>query len=293
MINTTLDLKKLMAFQLVAKNGNLRLAAARLNQTIPAISSKIRKLEEDLGIKLFERLPNSLALTEIGERFLIEAEVILGRVDEAIATIETLESPRGRLAVSIGSDHSWYFAPKISEFLRRFPSVILSLQVYHATDAIQALNCGDLDVAIGIFPKLSKAFEREVVVETSLSLVCPAGHMLLRRQPPNLSDIALHRLIVLPKHAETRKLVDRGMKQKSIKPRSIIEVANCQMAGTFVELGVGIAIAHSLCVDHAHAAGLRWIDLSQHFGNIDFSIVCRKGARSNQLINSLIHELVK
>ena len=70
----TLDLRRLRAFHLVAKHGGLRLAAGRLKQSIPAISAKIRKLEDELGFELFERLPNKLLLTIAGERFLREVD---------------------------------------------------------------------------------------------------------------------------------------------------------------------------------------------------------------------------
>ncbi len=286
-----LDLKKLRAFHLVARHGNLRLAASRLNQTVPAISSKLRRLEEDLGIELFERLPNKLILTGAGEKFLREVDGVFDRVEQALATLSSGPSPGGRLSVSIGTDHSWYSAPKISQFLTRFPGVELRLQVYRASDALRALARGELDVSIGVFPKLPKALDREVIAESTLSLVCTAEHPLLRRQPPKLADIARHRLIVLPRHAETRKLVDKAMADGGIRPNSIIEAANCQTASTFVEMGVGVAIVHSLCGGHLHSRNVRCLDLGQHFGKIAFSVVYRRGGLRSPLIRGLIEEL--
>ncbi|HVY58771.1 MAG TPA: LysR family transcriptional regulator [Xanthobacteraceae bacterium] len=287
----SLDLKKLRAFHLVARHGNLRLAASRLNQTVPAISSKLRRLEEDLGIELFERLPNKLILTAAGEKFLREVDAVFERVEQAIATLSSGTTPGGRLAVSIGTDHSWYSAPKISNFLKRFPGVELRLQVYRASDALRALARGELDVSIGVFPKLPKALEREVIAESSLSLVCMADDPLLRRQPPKLADIARHRLIVLPRHAETRKLLDKAMANGSIQASSIIEAANCQTAATFVEMGVGVAIVHTLCMGHHHARNLRCVDLGQHFGKIAFSVVYRRGGLRSPLIRGLLEEM--
>src|SRR6266511_4223924 len=104
-----LDLAKLRAFQLVAENGGLRAAAVKLGQTIPA---KLRRLEKDLGIELFERLPNRLLLTPAGEKFLGQAEAVLARAEEAITSVSAGTAPSGPFSISFGSDHSWYFAPK-------------------------------------------------------------------------------------------------------------------------------------------------------------------------------------
>ena len=85
----SLDLRKLRAFNLVARHGSLRIAAARLNLTVPAVSLQIRKLEEELGIALFRRLPNKLVLTREGEAFLIEVEGIFERVEHALGTLSS------------------------------------------------------------------------------------------------------------------------------------------------------------------------------------------------------------
>ena len=58
------------------------------------------------------------------------------------------------------------------------------------------------------------------------------------------------------------------------------------------EMGVGVAITHSLCIGHAHAEAVQWVDLSQHFGSVGFSVVYRKGALRSPLIGTLIQELV-
>ena len=290
-----LDFRKLRAFELVARQGNLRLAALRLNQSIPAISGKLRRLEEDLGVTLFERLPNKLILTESGHRFLAEVEQVFERAEQALATISPAGTQlTGRLSVSIGSDHSWFFAPRLSRFLKHYPGAELSLQVSRASDAIAALIRGELDIAIGIFPTLPKTLEAEVIVNTTLSLVCQHGHPLLDRRPPHLADLTRHRLIVLPRHAETRRLIDKVMPQSQAVLDNLIEVANCQTATTFVASGVGVAIVHSLCVEHAHnASEVGWVDLGQHFGSIDFSVVSRRGAGRSPLVNALLEELTE
>ncbi len=291
MLPDELDLKRLKAFRLVARHGSLRQAALRLNQTIPAISGKLRKLEEDLGVTLFERTPNKLVLTEVGQRFLNEADALVARAETAIASLREPAEPVGRLAVSIGSDLSWFFAPRISAFLKRFPRVEVTLSVLQASDALQRLRHGELDLAIGAFPRLSAEFEQHPVVETTLSLLCPNDHPLLSLASPTLDEISRYRLIVLPKHAETRKLVDRAMSLANVHGSNMIEVANCQTASTFVEQGVGVAIVHSICCDNSPTETMRPIDLGKQLGNVRFSLVSRAGVRHDALLATLLDQL--
>ena len=100
-----LDLKRLRAFQLVARHGSLRVAAAYLKVTPAAVSIQISRLETFLAVNLFERFPNKMILTASGERFLRNADSIL---EQAEATLLELAATRitGRLSISLGSDNS-------------------------------------------------------------------------------------------------------------------------------------------------------------------------------------------
>jgi DNA-binding transcriptional LysR family regulator len=285
-----LDLRKLRAFQLVSKHGNLRQAASRLNQTVPAVSSKIRRLESDLGVELFERLPNKLIPTEAGQKFLGEVEAVFARAEQALASLSPAAGPSGRLTISTVSDYAWFIAPLVSRFLKKYPGVELDLQIHRGADAVRALVRGDLDVSIGVFERLPKTLDREVIAETALALVCAPGHPLLRGRPPRLAEIARHKLIVLPRHGATRRLVDRVMTQHAVRPASLIEVANCQTAGTFVEAGVGVAIMHAICLDHFRSNRVASVSLAKYFGKVEFTVAYRRGARS-PLIRALLDEL--
>jgi len=95
---------------------------------------------------------------------------------------------------------------------------------------------------------------------------------------------------VLPRHGATRRLVERVMAARSVRPASLIEVADCRTASTFVEKGVGIAIAHSICIDHLNSEKIASVSLAKHFGKVAFTVVYRRGARS-PLIRALLDAL--
>ena len=288
----TLDLKRLRAFHLVARQGSLRLAAARLKQSIPAISGKIRKLEEDLGFDLFERLPNKLVLTVAGERVLREVDGIFERAEQAISALSR-DAPQGRLAISVGSDHAWFFAPKIRNFLNRYPSIEVNLRVYKSADALVALDKGEIDLALGIFPVLPKRIERETIVETGLSLAYNPRDRTLRRTPPSLADLARQRLIVPPGTTATRRMIEKTLAPNLARASMLLEAPTCETAAAFVETGVGSAIVHTLCIERLRSRHVQSVDLGARVGKLAFSVAYKKNALRLPQAAELVAELTE
>lgn len=286
----TLDLRRLRAFHLVARHGSLRLAATRLKQSIPAISAKIRKLEGELGFDLFERLPNKLVLTVAGERFLREVDGIFERAEQALSSLGA-GAPGGRIAVSVGSDHAWFYAPKIRNFLNRWPGVTLSLRVYKSSDALVALDQGDVDLCLGIFPELPKRVERQVIESSTLSLAFNPREVGPRRRSFGLTDLARQRVIVPPQSTVTRRMIDRGMAGPLAHAATIIEAPTCETAATFVEMGVGVAIVHTRCMERHRSRHVQATDLGPRKGTVAFCAVHRKAAARQTLLRALLDEL--
>lgn len=287
----TLDLKRLRAFHLVARQGSLRLAAARLKQSIPAISGKIRKLESDLGFALFERLPNRLVLTPSGERVLTEVDAIVARAEQAIANLSR-GTPEGRLVLSVGSDHAWFFAPRIRDFLNRYPSIEVSLRVYKSADALIALDKDDIDIALGIFPPLPRRLVRESVIQTGLSLAYHPKSFPPHRKP-GLADLAGQRLIVPPATTATRRMIESRLGPTLRRASMLLEAPTCATAAAFVEAGVGSAIVHTLCIEHLRSAHVQAVELGPRTGALEFGVVYRKGASHTPHANELIEVLAQ
>jgi DNA-binding transcriptional LysR family regulator len=288
---SSLDLKKLRAFQLAATHGNLREAAKRLGLTIPAISFQVRRLEDELGIALFKRLPNRLVLTAAGEYLLKESDGIYERIEIALGGLTSAVAPKAKLTVATSSDLVWYFSPRISAYIRRHPGVEISLHIYRTSETLDLVGRGEIDLGIGYVPRLPRSLSRQRVTDSTLSLACSPGHPLLRRRPARLEDIARHRLLLLPHGSSTRALIDRGFHAAGIEMGEIIEAGNCRTALEFAERGVGVAIIHSLCAGHMDNARLSYVDLGHQFGKVDFSVIYRRRSKPPPVLQGLLDVL--
>jgi len=286
----TLDLQRLRAFQLAAKHGGLRHAASRLKQSIPAISARIHKLELELGFELFDRLPNRLVLTAAGERFLREVESIFERAEQALTNLNNA-MPEGRIAVSVSSDLTWYYAPKLRNFLNRYPNVAMGLRVYKSLEALVALERGEVDVSFGIFRKVPKSVQRVVIEETTLSLAYNPREIGPRRKPLGLADLSRQRVIVPPRSTLTRDLIERNLAAPLRLASTVIESPTCETAATFVEMGVGVALVHTHCMERHRSRLVQTTDLGARAGKVAFCAVYRKGALRLPLVAALLDEV--
>jgi DNA-binding transcriptional LysR family regulator len=273
-----LDLRKLRAFHLVVKFGSLRRAAARLNITIPAVSFSIRRLEHQLGLSLFQRLPNRMILTPAGERVAEGVELIFEEISTVFSPLASQSMPKGRLKMSVNSDLVWYFIPRIAAFFRENPEIELGLDIRSSSEALAEVQRGDVDLGIGRYSKVPKGIEKEPIIASSVSLACPRDHPLLRRNAPQIEDIARYKLVTLPNRNSMRRLINAAFAKAGIQTRSCIEAGTCQTVCSFVESGLGIGLIHTLCAGREGKGQLRYIDLSHCFGTVEFSAVYRKGA---------------
>lgn len=273
-----LDFGKLRAFQLVATHGNLGAAASHLRLTVPAVSAKLRRLDEMLGVALFRRLPNGLVLTVAGERFLRELTPLLQEAEQIIANVQSrsrsASEESGNLSISIGGDYTSYFVPKMNGFLAEFPKVQVHMRVARSSDALSALQAGKLDFCLGVYPRLPQGIAAKVVARTTLSLVTSATNV-----PPGAraADLVDGRLIVAPRGTAVRQLLRKS--DIIADPISYLECPTCQTAVELVTLGSGPAVVHTLCLERADMRNLHAIDLGEETGTLQFVVLYRRDAR--------------
>ena len=213
-----------------------------------------------------------------------------GAYEQALATLSQ-GAPEGRLTVSVGSDHAWYFAPRIRTFFDRYPSVALSLRVYKSADAIVALDKGEIDVSFGIFPTLPKRLERQAIEESTLSIAYNPRELGLRRRPPGPADLTHQRVMVPPRSTITRQLIEEHLAPALARAQTVIEAPTCETAATFVEMGVGMALVHTLCMERHRSPDVRSVDLGPRYGKVAFCAVYRRGALRKPLVRALVDEL--
>jgi LysR family transcriptional regulator, benzoate and cis,cis-muconate-responsive activator of ben and cat genes len=179
-----MELRHLRYFATVAETLNFSAAARRLHLAQPPLSAQIRALEDELGVRLFERSSRGVALTQAGRAFLPKALEALRAAERAGESARTLASGRHdelRLGV-IPPAMTAGVAARIGEFHRLHPEVRLHAHQSDAATLHRLLEDGQVDVCLTRPHAASPRLRERLIERHELMLALPAGHPLARRR---------------------------------------------------------------------------------------------------------------
>jgi DNA-binding transcriptional LysR family regulator len=198
------ELRQLRYFVAVAEERHFGRAAKRLRLSQPPLSAQIKGLEEELGVKLFQRSTRQVALTDAGRTFLERAEGILEAVEEAKEAAKGAdEGVRGRLEIGfISSATLGLLPPAIRLFRERFGGVEIELRELTSAQQIDALYAGEIRVGLVRLPLRAPGIRFEPLQEESFLVALPSGHPL-----EALESVPLEAMVDQPLIFFTRQLM--------------------------------------------------------------------------------------
>jgi len=194
-----MELRHLRYFVAVAEALNFRRAAERLRVAQPALSSQIKNLEEELGMKLFDRTTRSVLLTPTGHIFLNEARGILGATTHAEQLVRKAKLGLvGSLRVGVITPATGpLLARVLRHFHQKFPGVQLSLSALTTTEQLKRLRAGELDAGLLRPPVASPEFDTRFVEQAPQMLAVPAGHRLAKKRKLEWADFNGEGLVMI------------------------------------------------------------------------------------------------
>ena len=240
-----MDLRQISYVEAVARNANFTRAAAELHVAQPALSVSIRRLEAELGVRLFERTSRRVSLTPAGTAFLDRAARVTRDVDALAREMHEYASGfRGRLRLS-----AWYHVePDLVDFMRDFiaanPLVEVSIQELPAPDVLAALRAGDIDLAAVIqYPRLElDEFELAALRTEAAVLVVRTDDALAGEESVGLADLSGRPFVVTRPGTGLRRLLDHVFAGAEHPPHIAIETNELAAMVAFASAGLGSAI---------------------------------------------------
>jgi len=177
-----MELRHLRYFVAVAEELHFSRAAAKLKIATPTLSAQIQVLETALGARLFRRKTRSVALTDVGRRFLDEAQAVIRRAERAeMVARRFAKGEEGLLSVGyiLSAAYSGIVASSIVDFRKTHPNVTVQLRRMQTLPQMEALTDGSLDVGFARAPERFPAGLVGFVVDRQpLCLAIPSGHRL-------------------------------------------------------------------------------------------------------------------
>jgi DNA-binding transcriptional LysR family regulator len=235
----------LQAFLSVAERGSFRRAASHLNLSQTAISHRMKKLEEELGLKLFARTTREVGLTRAGLELMEKAKATVTALEASLDEIRRQGASRKvRLSVACLPAFALYLLPSV---LARFTSLHADVEVkVHEVSSLEIANLLLRDEAeFGLSVVSTNRWDLDVeplIKEVPIVLACPARHEMARRRSVRWADLKGMPLIRIGANTSVRPLIDDALGPMRDDLDWRYEVQRVETAVSLVEAGFALTV---------------------------------------------------
>jgi LysR family hydrogen peroxide-inducible transcriptional activator len=253
-----MELHQLRYFVAVARFRSFTRAAEREHVSQPSLSQQIRKLEDELGVRLFDRLGRRIKLTAFGERFQQHASRVLEEISGARQEVEEfLKLKRGTVAVGAVPTVAPYLLPKtLAAFSRACPGIGVVVREDLTPSLLLQLADGELDLALLSLPVKRAEFVSETLIEEAMLLALPRRHPLAARRRVAFRDVSREPFLLLKDGHCFRDDVLEICKRSRLKPQVVFEGGQFDTLVAMVAAGTGITLLPEMARAHYRHRGV-------------------------------------
>jgi DNA-binding transcriptional LysR family regulator len=239
-----MEIDQIETFLAVAGLGGFHRAAEALQMSQPAVSARIRALEQSLGVTLFSRGPNGLALSAAGRTLKPHAEMLVQTASLARLSIQALETPNGQpLTIAAALTVSTYFLPEVlSRFRGNCPEVMVTIHSRSMNSREVLEMVLDQHAVIGLARSLSHPQVETVTLRAdSLVLVGNSSQWRRGKEAVHVAQLAEWPLIFFDRGSSDWSLTHGLFQRAGLVPNMVLEVEVIETAKKMVEQGLGLA----------------------------------------------------
>jgi len=276
-----MEISQLQTFAEIVKTGNYANASRNLFISQSAISHQIKNLENELGIKLFQRLGNKRSLTDPGRILSNAVKAFLKELDDLKRLCGDIrDSKSGNLAVATSTGVLIHILPGIiRRFSREFPQIRLRLVSRGScSELVDMVKDDSTDLAVG--PAYTQALPMEVRFIEWKSfprvLIAARNHPLSKKKTIRLSDISRYPLILPRRDTSMTQIVVKTLQQYDLPHEVVMEMDGVENAKKYVRMGIGVAMIASYTLNHEDNEMFWCHDVSRLFGKVRYGIYYRK-----------------
>jgi LysR family hydrogen peroxide-inducible transcriptional activator len=242
------DLKYLVA---LADTGHFGRAAERTFVSQPTLSAQLKKLEEYLGVKLVERQPNNVQLTEVGKQVVVRARRMLGEGEEIIALARNNTDPlAGKLKMALIPTIGPYLLPRVMQKIRKaLPNLSLMLYEHQTEPLLKRLRDGEIDLGIMALPTAPEGLDVRELYKEEFTVALPNGHPLARKSTIRAQDLKGHTLLLLEDGHCLRDQALEVCSRVDIREPEDFRATSLETLRQMVVAGLGITLLPELAVE--------------------------------------------
>lgn len=289
-----MELRELISFYHVTRLRSVSKAAKKLELGQPTVTTHLRKLEDEFGVVLFDRIKRPIQLTTDGATFFELVRPIVEAIDTLKSQMDYSER-RGSFIVGAYPDLVLHHLPKaVQSFRNRYPDVRIRLLARSYMALIQLVKSGEVDLALCTRPPSDDgSLEFEELFSYNIVLLTPRGHPLLDRHPIELQDVAQWPLILFSQETNTRQRVERALKEQGVGYDIVLEMDNTELIKRYVEIGMGVSVSSDFTLQPEDHEKLGVVRLNHLFPSATIGVCTLKGKFLGRSVRNFIDTLVQ
>lgn len=230
-------------FYEVSQHKSFSKAAKTLYLTQPAVSQSIAQLEQELSVRLFNRNPQGVILTEEGKLLHDYVYSALNLLDSGEKKMEEFKLLKGgKIAIGVGDTISRYFLlPFLESFHQIYPEITFKLVNGTTSELIETLKQGKIDIAICNFPIEDEKLEKIHCADVQDTFVYGSKYVNDFVQPLTIEEVIQYPIICLDQDSISRRFIDNYLKEKKLSLKPEFELGSHDLLLDFAKINLGIA----------------------------------------------------
>jgi DNA-binding transcriptional LysR family regulator len=274
-----MELRNLRAFVEVVRQGGFSQAAKKVFATQSTVSKAVKQLEDELGLRLLDRVGHKITQTAAGEIVFRRAQMMLTERDDLIHELDELRGlQRGVLRIGlppIGS--SVLFAPLFVNYRRRYPGIEISLVEYGSRRLEEMLLAGEIELAASLLP-VSEDFEWQDVSREPIMALLPDEHPCASgSQALDLTEIADTPFILFEAGFALNRVIFEACSQLGIEPAIVTRSGQIDFIVELVAAGMGVAFLPRMIAEQRQHVGVCMRELADSELHWHMALLWRRG----------------
>lgn len=252
-----MDLRSLNTFIQVAELRNFTRAGEKLGYSQPTISFQIKQLEQELGIKLFDRIGHTVRLTDEGRGALVYAQQICHMCEDMVQGDTQRLNPSGVVRLAMADS---LCTPLIlggfESFRRNYPEISLTVTTGGTPELFRLLDHNEVDIVCTLD---SHIYDTNYIIANEehigVHFVAAADHPLVNEEIITFDMLRAHSFLLTEKGMSYRRVMDEWLAQNSVEIQPVLELGNADLICKLVENGLGVSLLPDYVTESSFRSG--------------------------------------
>lgn len=295
-------MKQFKYVMMLAEKGSFSRAADELNISQPSLSQYVRRIEQDLGVVLFDRAGGDVRLTDAGRVYIDAGKTILDterRMQNRFSDLAAYKT--GTLTVGIAPTRCQYLMPEIvKRFSKKYPGMRLVIEERFLGSLIEDAEHGAFDLCVATLPVDESKFEYELMMQEELVLAVPktsALNTLLQKEQKrdnahafpvvDIRTVDGADYISLTDTQPTQILMNRFCEEYKFAVRIAVSCMSIETQFSMVKSGIGVALIPSSIAKYVDADSVAFYSVAQETPDRKMAVIYRKGQYLSEAARAL------